>query len=301
MILNFLFLQTLSILIFFLIIKKIKYFFINKRSKNKPPVYGGFLILFAFIIPVIFFKLLNLDNNQIFWLSGLRQIFVIIILSVLIYILGVLDDKYFVRPVSRLIFQILILYTAIKVLQNEITINQIYINEYFALNLNDLGILFSLFCILTFINSMNLFDGINLQSGIYFFIAFLFLSIKSDYNSIFSLFLLLPLVVFLFLNYNNKCYLGDSGVYFLSFILSLVIIKSYNSGQIDLIQCILLTYLPVFDASRLIIQRIMKNRHPFTKDKRHIHHILEIKYGNIRANLITQTFIFLPLAIYSFK
>ena len=72
-----------------------------------------------------------------------------------------------------------------------------------------------------------MYDGINLQSGIYFIVIFIYVSL---YTSIFLLLslLIIPLLTYLILNFKNKVFLGDSGVYLVSFIISYSIVKTYN-------------------------------------------------------------------------
>ena len=70
------------------------------------------------------------------------------------------------------------------------------------LNISELDYFFTLFCFAAFINAFNLFDGINLQTGIYFlFILILFF--VTNYNFL-IIFLFFPLFLFIVLNYKGK-------------------------------------------------------------------------------------------------
>ena len=74
-----------------------------------------------------------------------------------------------------------------------------------------------------------MFDGINLQCSSYFLFLNIYLQLILKIDALLIL-LMIGLIFFMFLNYKNKSYLGDSGVYILAFITGIIIIKSYNEG-----------------------------------------------------------------------
>ena len=74
-------------------------------------------------------------------------------------------------------------------------------------------------------------------------------------------------------------FLGDSGNYIISSIISISSIFIYNSqiNQINYINIeffFLLFMLPGIDMARLFIQRIINNKNPLIADKDHLHHTL---------------------------
>ena len=122
-------------------------------------------------------------------------------------------------------------------------------------------------------------DGINLISGIYYiFIASIFLIYS--YQIYFALTFLIFSLSFIYLNRNGKIYLGDSGVYVISLILSLIIISFYESNRLYVESIFLIMFLPVVDFIRLIITRVLDRKHPFHADENHFHHILKRNYNN---------------------
>ena len=140
-----------------------------------------------------------------------------------------------------------------------------------------------------------MFDGFNLQSGTYSFLFLIFLFLKGlDINlfitlSIFFLF-------FLFQNYKNKCFFGDSGTYLISFILSYFCIKLYNNQNIIFADEIVIAMLiPGLDLMRLFFFRIINKRHPFSADREHLHHYLLNNLGEMKTLIIIITIIYLPL------
>ena len=102
---------------------------------------------------------------------------------------------------------------------------------------------FTLFCIVILINSLNFYDGINCQSGIFYLIVFSYLYIVSDKN-FFYLFNL-NIIFCLFLNL-NKVIFGDNGVYLISvFIISLIYEHNLNRNIIFADQIFILLLIQV--------------------------------------------------------
>ena len=88
-----------------------------------------------------------------------------------------------------------------------------------------------------------MYDGINGQSGIYI----LFLKIYLFYFTQNELFLLLtiPLLFFIYMNFQNKCFLGNSGVNFISFLILISFIDSYKLNYFKSVEeIIVLMILP---------------------------------------------------------
>ena len=113
-------------------------------------------------------------------------------------------------------------------------------------------------------------------------ILFLFFLTK---NTIF-LYLIIPIIFILYLNYNSKIFLGDSGSYIVSLILMYFFIKTYNEGLITFDKIFILLLYPTVDFIRVITTRIFTFKNPALGDRNHFHHILENKYGNFRAIFI---------------
>ena len=119
------------------------------------------------------------------------------------------------------------------------------------------GSLFSTLCIVAYMNALNMFDGINLISFLHFFsIPFVFIMENFLFN--FSLLLIFSLTIFAYLNYKNMTFFGDSGIYILSFISSLMIIYFYDSLKINIEYILIIIFLPMIDFFRLFFVRIYK-------------------------------------------
>ena len=126
----------------------------------------------------------------------------------------------------------IVLITFLMFLDNDLIIN--IINFSFSsliINLNNFSFFFTILCFLLFINSYNMLDGINGQAAsytIYILTIFLFLNI----NIILTITLIITILFFLYFNFKDKMFLGDSGTILMGFVLSYFFIKSHHSKYI---------------------------------------------------------------------
>ena len=161
--------------------------------------------------------------------------------------------------------------------------------------------LFTVLCYLLFTNACNMFDGINTQSCSFFLIYLIFLMFFIPIN-IFLIILLIILLSLIYLNFDGKIFLGDSGVYLLSFIFSYMSVKYYNNSFIPYSELICIVMLiPGLDMFRLFLQRALNQKNPFTADKLHLHHLLMSKYGYIKTKIIIILLLAAPVVLIFFK
>ena len=148
-------------------------------------------------------------------------------------------------------------------------------------------------------NALNMFDGINLQSGTYILIIFLIFLLKDiSFNLILSL--IFPLIIFLILNYKNKAYLGESGIQFTAFIISYMFIKSNNYENLTFYadEIFIIMGLPGLDMFRLFITRLLSGKHPFKGDTNHIHHLFSNYFSKNISFIIILIYILISIFIY---
>ena len=135
-----------------------------------------------------------------------------------------------------------------------------------------------------------MYDGADLQIGIYFSIIVIYLIYKSKYF-LFFLPIIIPLIIFLFLNFNKIIFIGNNGSHFLGYIFSIFLIKFYNLQMLVTVEEVLILMLiPGLDLIRLFFSRVLKNKKFFHSDLDHIHHRLYKKHTN---NSKVQTILFL--------
>ena len=87
----------------------------------------------------------------------------------------------------------------------------------------------------------------------------------------------------------------------MSFSLIYFLLKSYNSQNYYFFdQILLIFFLPLVDAVRLFIYRLLKHGKPFLADKKHFHHLLNNKFGFFKTIIITALFAIIPHLSYIF-
>ena len=138
-----------------------------------------------------------------------------------------------------------------------------------------------------------MFDGINLQVG--FYSLFIFLLLFFEINNQFIIPIIVALIFFLILNFNNKSFLGNSGSYLLGFIISYFFSISGNIFSAE--QIFLAMLIPGLDMLRVAVFRITNKKHPFTPDKNHIHYLMLYKFKFYQTFIIIQSLIILPVLI----
>ncbi len=259
---------------------------IRKKHSKPVPLIGGLQLLLN--IYIIYFL-----NHYLDIVVKSFQIEYLLFFGSLIFVLGIIDDKFDIKASLKFLLLLLIILLLLN-LNKDLVIRSLYFDT-FDLNiyLGKYSIFFTLLCFLLFINSCNMFDGADLQLGVYSFQIFFFFFINNIY-SVFSLLLLIFVFFFILLNRNSQIFLGDSGSLLVSFVISYLVISQYNLNlsnlSCELIFIIML--LPGLDMLRLFIVRIYNKKNPFLPDRKHIHHLLNQKFSKFKSTLIIQAIIF---------
>jgi UDP-GlcNAc:undecaprenyl-phosphate GlcNAc-1-phosphate transferase len=278
--------------------------FSRKIHKTKVPLLGGFIIFF-YIFIYFFLIILFLDLSLIlksFNILSIKNFIVFFFTVFLIFFLGFVDDKLKIKNSNRILLLSFVLIPLLLndkyLLLNNINLNILNFN--LTITFDNLAFYVTLIFITILMVTLNIFDGINLQSGIFYVINFIFLSyIFKDVGIIYLI--ILPLIIFLYLNYKNKCFLGENGSNVLSFLLIFFLIKAHNKTLISMEYLSSFICLPFIDAIRLFIVRITQGRSPFSADKNHIHHILLKYYGFKKTIFIIIILIINPHIFYTLK
>ena len=267
--------------------------FHNKKTK----VLGGTLILTNLILYFLYFYLF--DKVILLDLKLSKKELIIFLTSLfLIYLIGLVDDKKNLPAINK--FFLLSLVISISLLSNKNYINYLEFSFFSKIYIKNFSFFLTLFCYLIFINSFNMLDGINLQAGMYSCFLTIFLIING-LNFIFSIVILISLLTYIKLNYDNKVFLGDNGTLMLGYIFSYFFIKLYNSGQINFADDILLVMLlPGLEITRLIFERTINNKNILKGDRNHIHHLINFKNYKYLSVFLIQLFAILPYAISIF-
>ena len=253
----------------------------TRKYHPKPtPFTGGIsLAICLFIIVRIFDVSIELTN--------------IIIYCILLSLLGLFDDFKQVKAETRIFFQILVILLVIYV--SNIKIQSLGNYEYIGdVNLNSASHIFTVACMLVFINAFNYNDGINGAAGSISILIlsnlFIFDFLIYNFIDIEILLVSIPILVFLFFNFNffgKLTFLGNNGSLFLSSILGFIVIyKTFDQTLIEPNLVIwFLSYL-VFEFLSVTQTRFMKNKNILIPGDDHLHYLLKKKFGTFFAIII---------------
>ena len=302
MIYSFLIILNCLILIFFSSIqKKINIYDYPSEKKihvNKVPLLGGLIFFVNIIIYLIFFNFFHTKfSSSIFGFSSIMNDFLLIVSIVFLFFLGLIDDKKNLSASIRLILLIAII--SLNLFLNfELNISYIKLSFFNNFSIDSYSFFWTLICFLLFINAFNFFDGINLQSSGIIFAICLFFFIKNIFVEFFIV-IIIANILFSYLNYNSRTYLGNNGSFFLPFLFGALFISAYNNNpNIYADEIVILMLIPGLDLMRLFFLRLSKKKSPFQGDKNHIHHLLLNNYPYLVTVAIIQTLIWLPFLVH---
>ena len=231
----------------------------KKNFKKDIPLIGG---LYLFLC--IFFTALFLKNDLFYSLT---------FYSVSYLILGLVSDtsKIF-APKMRLIATIII--STSIIVHAGIIIETIDIKIIDALlKYNLISIIFFSLCIALVVNGFNFIDGTHGNVSIYSILIFLSLSQISKNPEIFY-FLSIIISIFSILNFNEKCFLGDNGAYFLGAFVSLLLIKFFIIQDLNSFYIAGLLIYPVMEVIWSIFRKKINGFNVVYADKLHLHHLI---------------------------
>lgn len=297
--LNLLFINLISLLLFFILYKNInliteKLNLIDypdkkrKLHKKKTPLIGGLIIFLCFVYLIVIDQLFIINSNYVFK--------IIFILSP-IFIIGLLDDIHNFSPTNKTI-SLSLLILLFLYFDKQFLLKELYFDDFKKIYLlNDLFSYFiTTFCLLLLINAFNMTDGVNGLAHSILFLWLIILIILFNLNITFYFFALIIFLSFI-LNYQGKYFLGNSGSLFLSSFIGLLTIYLYNSNLnfrnlINVEKIILIFLIPGLDMLRLFILRISNNKSPFAGDVNHFHHYL-VKNFYLHKAIILYLFLIL--------
>ena len=269
----------------------------QKFTKNEMvPLLGGiililFLLFFEFLLGKYFFYFL-----------------------ILFFFIGILSDMNILYSAKlRLFLQLILL--LLFIILNDVSISNIRFSSFDILLENNIfNIFFTLICLLILINGTNFIDGCNtLVIGYFLIIGFVLYNlgllnyIFQDMQSLYFIFAILFAVYCL--NFLQKIFLGDSGVYVLSFLFGILLLNTYKTypNISPYFICVLLWY-PAFEVFFSIVRKLNFKTSVIKPDTSHFHQLLYFyitkkikKFNNNILNSLTSNIInFYNLIIFLF-
>jgi len=255
------------------------------------PRLGGIGLAFSWAIPVVALALRDptvvraLDHQ---WL----QIMTVVGGGAAICAVGALDDVRSVRSLYKLAAQVAV---SIFAFGCGFQIQAIQLPLFGTLQMGVFALPVTVFWIVGVTNAVNLIDGLDgLAAGVTFFAAFTSFVIASISGSVFVALtmaaLMGSLVGFLFFNFNPaRIFMGDSGSYFLGFVLATTALaggglQQKASTAVSLLVPVLALGVPIFDTLFSMFRRVLERRPIFSADRGHVHHrLLDIGLTHRRA------------------
>lgn len=259
---------TITLSVFFLI--KLKplatYLHLIDDAKDKihqidTPKFGFFLsIIILFNILLLFFFFKSSYNN--------------ILITIYIFsfsFIGYLDDRYDLSVKKRFFLSLII--TSIFFFYNP---NNYYVSFLFNPYVNYFLLIFFT---LGFIHLVNISDGINGLVPSLFLYSCLYYLFKGypDLELFFQVLIVTSAVsisIFVIPNFLGLCFLGNSGSYLVSILISLFYMDLYSINILEYSDILLIFYIPLIDGLRVTFMRIFKGVSPFKGDFTHIHHLV---------------------------
>ena len=272
----------------------------RKFHKMPTPLLGGLIIYINFFLLFLIGLFDGTVISNFLFTNTLEYCFFFLIGSSF-FLLGAIDDKYRINANLKLILMALLVFAAIF-FDNKLIIQELRFSFYSeSLSLKKFSLFFSIICFLLFINSLNMLDGINGQVGTYSIVLFVILLLNLKFTLLIFVFIL-SITFFLYLNFKNKSFLGDSGTLFLGYIISYLFIKTYNANIIKYSEEIfLIMSITGYELLRLAIFRILKKKHPFSADRNHIHHIFIKKISFLMTFFLIQMLLLFPYLLFLFS
>ena len=256
----------------------------NARKVHKKPIprMGGLAIFGSFLLSYMLFARTSI------------QMLSILIGGFIIVLTGIFDD---IKPVwSKAKFILQIVAACVVVFYGDIVLKDITFLGLYLKFPSPLDYIITIFFIVGITNAINLIDGLDgLASGvsaIYFatitIISYILFRMQG-LETVLSLIMLGATLGFLLHNFHPaKIFLGDTGSYFLGFIISVISLLGYKGATLTtLIIPIVILAIPIFDTALAILRRLLKGEGIMAPDKEHFHHqLLKMKFSVTATVLI---------------
>tara|TARA_B110000967_G_scaffold164391_1_gene171699 strand:+ start:3103 stop:4146 length:1044 start_codon:yes stop_codon:yes gene_type:complete len=273
------------------------------------PLVGGIfftmIMLFIFICSVL---LLNNDSNLT--INNFNNNLIILISLSLVFIVGLYDDLKNIGALIKLSVIFLILFITFNFIDDSYVVSDLVFFNNFYISTSYYAPLVTAILLLFLINAFNMIDGIDCLASIISLIWIALLNLFIPFNDFYfftNIILICSLILFIYLNFNKKCFLGDGGSFILSLYVSFLTIYTYNSNinletnyLLNVESIFLLFLIPGVDMFRLFLVRIKKKKNPFKADSDHLHHHLLNNFGNSFTLIIYSALVFIPWFVYYF-
>lgn len=256
----------------------------DRRVHTNPiPRMGGLAIYIAFTVSMFIFSDLEFKKLMGIFLG-----------STVLVVMGMIDDVKPLRASLKLVIQIIaamiLVYFGFRI---EFLTN--FFQESGYILFDKLSIPITIIWIIGITNTINLVDGLDgLATGIATIaaltLAYVAYSMGNIPVAVLTVMLAGSSLGFLPHNFNPaSIFMGDTGAYFLGYVLAAISIEGALKGTtaLTVVIPVLALGLPIFDTTFAIVRRALSGKPIFEADKGHIHHrLLHIGYDQKGAVLI---------------
>ena len=261
---------------------------IRKQHHGNIPLIGGLAMLMGLLVGLLTLPI-SLQNYRSF-IAGLA----------LLVFVGMLDDFQELSPKSRFFAQIaavmLMIFwgnVCIKHLGNLIFFKDIYLGYFTSL-------IVTLIAGLGIINAINMIDGIDGLAGtlvlVEFFLLICCAVITQQFSAVLILLLLASCVLgFLCFNFpffaraHSKIFMGDAGSMLLGFglVWFLIELSQNKLKPITPVTMLWIMSIPLFDATAVMLHRLIKGQSMVFSDRQHGHHVLSgLTFTPLQINIL---------------
>lgn len=246
---------------------------VNHRTvhNEKTPKLGGISIFVAFLVGTFIFFSGEVPQSDYY--LGL------VLGACVVAFTGFIDDTFHLSCYSKLVAETIAASIAVYF---GIHFNSLSLPFLTHMELGWLTIALSILWIISITNAINLLDGLDGLASGFSIICGIFIIIIAGITkdlTVAAIAFILVTSTLGFLRYNfypAKIFMGDTGSLFLGFILSCLSLKvfTFEFSGTHLGAMLVAFAFPITDTTLAVIRRIASGEHPFTADKKHIHHRL---------------------------
>ena len=292
-------------------VSNVKHLFDDRESERKNhrksiPRLGGVAIFFSFTIVSLIFLSYSIELPANFLLTS----------CIILFAVGLKDDLAGVNSITK--FGVQFTAAAVVVLLGNVNLTSMYgIFGIYEISYV-FGALLSIVTIILCVNAFNLIDGIDGLAGTIGIVVnatfgILFFSMDQFEIACIAFSMVGAILGFLTFNYSPaRIFMGDTGSFLIGFISIVLAIRYIELNKFDpALLPIPLFYsapaiavavliIPIFDACRVFIIRIIQGKSPFVADRNHIHHrLLILGLNHMQATLLLMVinFLFIYLAL----
>jgi UDP-GlcNAc:undecaprenyl-phosphate/decaprenyl-phosphate GlcNAc-1-phosphate transferase len=254
----------------------------RKQHRTATPLMGGVALQVAFVPLAAVIILSYLPTNRI------QSLLVWLACVFAMTLIGIADDRHSLSARDRLLVSFLVFGSAalVEPVFNVRVLNFQYLGFELGLGTGWLAAIFTTVCCVGLVNAVNMADGKNgLVIGLCIgWVTLLALRAPAPFFPLLGLLGAVLLVLMAF-NLNGRLFLGDGGAYGLATAIGLMAIMIYNipgihaRRMIAADELVLLFAVPVIDAFRLAVLRMLRGQSPMAADRDHLHHHLQNRFG----------------------